>query len=222
MVGREVETGRRQPSRRARSASVVLEAHDLHAEGDRGLPALRGVSLAVRGGEIVGIAGVAGNGQRELAEALTGLRAADGGPRDVSVVELRPGDPRDAIAHGVAHVPEDRLGTGVAPSLSIASNTVLKAYRDADVSAGPFLRRSRIVQRAVDLIARYGVQAPGPEHARPRSLGRQPAEGRDRARVRGRAARARRRGADARPRRRRDRGRARAAARRGRAAASPC
>jgi general nucleoside transport system ATP-binding protein len=162
MVGRDVETGRRQPSR-GPAGEVVLEAHDLHAEGDRGLPALRGVSLAVRGGEIVGIAGVAGNGQRELAEVLTGMRTPTSGRVTVSGVELRPGDPRDAIARGVAHVPEDRLGTGVAPSLSIASNTVLKAYRGRDVSSGPFLRHSRIVQRAVDLIARYGVQAPGPE-----------------------------------------------------------
>jgi simple sugar transport system ATP-binding protein len=162
MVGREVEIGRRQPSR-GPAGAVVLEAHDLFAEGDRGLPALRGVSLAVRGGEIVGIAGVAGNGQRELAEVLTGMRAPASGRVAVSGAELRPGDPRDAIARGVAHVPEDRLGTGVAPSLSIASNTVLKAYRDPDVSAGPFLRRSRILQRAVELIARYGVQAPGPE-----------------------------------------------------------
>ena len=63
----------------------MLEAHDLHAEGDRGVPALRGVSLAVRGGEIVGVAGVAGNGQRELAEALTGMRPLTGG-RVVSAV----------------------------------------------------------------------------------------------------------------------------------------
>jgi ABC-type uncharacterized transport system ATPase subunit len=168
MVGREIETARRHP-RAGTAGTVVLEAHDLHAEGDRGLPSLRGVSLAVRGGEIVGIAGVAGNGQRELAEVLTGMRPLTAGRVTVSGQELRAGDPRDAIEHGVAHVPEDRLGTAVAPSLSIASNTVLKAYRDPDVSAGPFLRRNRIVQRAVDLIARYAVQAPGPE-ARTRDL----------------------------------------------------
>ena len=78
MVGREVETGRRQ-ERTSEIGEIVLEAHDLHAEGDRGVPALRGVSLAVRGGEIVGVAGVAGNGQRELAEALTGMRPLTGG-----------------------------------------------------------------------------------------------------------------------------------------------
>ena len=115
----------------------MLEAHDLHAEGDRGLPALNGVSLAVRGGEIVGVAGVAGNGQRELAEALTGMRGLTAGQVTVAGVQLRAGDPRDAIARGVAHVPEDRLGTGVAPSLSIASNTVLKAYRDRRLQRGP-------------------------------------------------------------------------------------
>jgi general nucleoside transport system ATP-binding protein len=162
MVGREVETARRRP-REGALGEVVLEARDLCADGDRGLPALRGVSLAVRGGEIVGVAGVAGNGQRELAEALTGMRPLSSGAVMVDGASLRAGNPRDAIAHRVAHVPEDRLGTGVAPSLSIADNTVLKAYRDADMTAGPLLRRSRILRRATDLIARYDVQAPGPE-----------------------------------------------------------
>ncbi|MDX6572949.1 MAG: ral nucleoside transport system ATP-binding protein [Gaiellales bacterium] len=162
MVGREVETGRRQ-ERTSPIGDAVLEAHDLRAEGDRGLPALNGVSLTVRAGEIVGVAGVAGNGQRELAESLTGLRPLTSGRVTVGGEALRAGDPRDAIAHGVAHVPEDRLGTGVASSLSIASNTVLKAYRDRDISAGPFLRRSRIMRRASDLIAKYSVRASGPE-----------------------------------------------------------
>ena len=162
MVGREVETGRRR-ERTTPLTNVVLKAYNLYAQGDRGLPALNGVSLEVRGGEIVGVAGVAGNGQRELAEALTGMRGLTAGQVSVAGVQLRAGDPRDAIARGVAHVPEDRLGTGVAPSLSIASNTVLKAYRDPDFSAGPFLRRSRIARRASELIARYSVSAPGPE-----------------------------------------------------------
>jgi simple sugar transport system ATP-binding protein len=162
MVGREVETGRRQ-ERTNPLTNVVLKAYNLCAQSDRGLPALNGVSLEVRGGEIVGVAGVAGNGQRELAEVLTGMRGLTAGQVSVAGVQLRAGDPRDAIARGVAHVPEDRLGTGVAPSLSIASNTVLKAYRDRDISAGPFLRRSRIARRASELIARYSVSAPGPE-----------------------------------------------------------
>ena len=78
MVGREVEPAGGSRAR-GRLGEVVLEVDDLRADGDRGLPALRDVSLDVRGGEIVGIAGVAGNGQRELAEAITGLRALTGG-----------------------------------------------------------------------------------------------------------------------------------------------
>jgi simple sugar transport system ATP-binding protein len=73
---------------------------------------------------------------------------------------LKPGDPRDAIEAGVAHVPEDRLGTGVAPSLSIAANSVLKSYRSSDVSRGPLMRGRRMLQHAYDLIDRYGIKAP--------------------------------------------------------------
>src|SRR6185503_11513045 len=72
------------------------------------------------------------------------------------------GDPRSAIAAGVAYVPEDRLGTGVAPSLSIASNLVLKSYRKPPASRGPLLRSRAIRDRAVELIKRHRIAAPGP------------------------------------------------------------
>ena len=113
-------------------------------------------------GEVLGVAGVAGNGQRELAEAVTGMRPLTAGRVRVAGRELAPGDPRSAIRAGVAHVPEDRLHTGVAPSLSIASNVVLKSYRGDDASHGPFLRLGRIRRRAGELIRRYDVKAPGP------------------------------------------------------------
>ena len=91
------------------------------ARGDRGARRSDGVSLNVRAGEILGVAGVAGNGQRELAEAITGMRPPSGrARRRVDGAPLARGDPRAAIEAGVAHVPEDRLHTGVAPSLSIA------------------------------------------------------------------------------------------------------
>jgi simple sugar transport system ATP-binding protein len=76
--------------------------------------------------------------------------------------ELRNGDPRDAIEAGVAYVPEDRLGTGVAPSLSIESNVVLKAYREPHVSRGPLLRFRRIRELAESVIERYDVRTSGP------------------------------------------------------------
>ena len=112
---------------------------------------------------MLGVAGVAGNGQRELAEAITGLRPLTAGVVTVDGRRLRGGDPREAIAAGVAHVPEDRLHTGVAPSLSIASNVVLKSYRRGGVTRGPFLLLRRIRERAVELISRYDVRGGGPQ-----------------------------------------------------------
>ena len=162
MVGRELNTyGRRTPEHAI--GEVLLEVVGLTSHGDRGAHAVADVSLAVRAGEILGVAGVAGNGQRELAEAVTGLRPLAAGTVRVDGAALRTGDPRTAITAGVAHVPEDRLHTGVAPSLSIASNVVLKSYRSNENSAGPFLRFGRIRDRAAELIHRYDVKASGPE-----------------------------------------------------------
>ncbi len=161
MVGREVDRGAaRAAHRRARATGARVD--DLWAAGDRGGEALRGVTLTVRAGEIVAIAGVAGNGQRELAETVTGMRPPDA--RDVAVGgrALRGGDAREAIRAGVAHVPEDRLHTGVAPSLSIASNVVLKSYRGRALARGPLLRLRAIRDHAVQLIQRYDVAAAAP------------------------------------------------------------
>jgi ABC-type uncharacterized transport system ATPase subunit len=131
--------------------------------GDRGGLALRSASLSVRAGEILAVAGVAGNGQRELAEAVSGLRGCSEGVIRVGGRPLRAGDPRAAIDAGVAHVPEDRLGTGLAPSLSVTSNAVLKSYRRPPVSRGPLLVLRRMRELAQSLISRYDVKTPGPE-----------------------------------------------------------
>jgi simple sugar transport system ATP-binding protein len=141
----------------------VLEVRGLWAAGDRGGDALRGVDLTVRSGEIVAIAGVAGNGQRELAETIGGMRAPIRGEILVSGRQLHGGDAREAIRAGVAHVPEDRLHTGVAPSLSIASNVVLKSYRGGAAARGPFLRLRAIRELALQLIRRYDVRGGGPD-----------------------------------------------------------
>jgi ABC-type uncharacterized transport system ATPase subunit len=162
MVGREVATARRAVAQHE-IGEAVLQVEGLEADGDRGQRALHDVSFELRAGEILAVAGVAGNGQRELAEAITGLRGRTAGTVRVSGRELRAGDPRDAIRRGVAHVPEDRLGTGVSPGLSIAANGVLKSYRDAPVSRGPLLRLAAIRQLATRAIERYDVRAPGPE-----------------------------------------------------------
>ena len=163
MVGRDVELAHRQERERPKLDRVALEVDDLWVEGDRGETAVRGISLTVRAGEIFGVAGVAGNGQRELAEGITGMRHATRGRVSVEGKPLHLGDPRAAIGASIAHVPEDRLGTGVAPGLSIALNTVLKSYRGPEMSRGPVLRRRAIRENALDLIERYDVSTPGPD-----------------------------------------------------------
>jgi simple sugar transport system ATP-binding protein len=162
MVGREVEIGRRHEDR-PEVSEVVLALDGVCADGDRGVRAVNEVSLEVRRGEIVAIAGVAGNGQRELSETIVGMRPATSGTVEVGGRRVRSGDPRSAIRAGVAYVPEDRLGTGVAPTMSIASNLVLKSYRHAPVSSGPFLRFGRIRDLALRAIDKYDVRAAGPD-----------------------------------------------------------
>jgi simple sugar transport system ATP-binding protein len=162
MVGREIDVA--PPLEHARQLPDVhtLEVDALTVSGDRGETAVHDVSFTVREGEIVGIAGVAGNGQRELAEAVSGMRDVAAGSVRVGGRRLRGGDPREAILAGVAHVPEDRLGTGLAPSLSVTSNVVIKAYRRRTFSRGPLLALRRMREKAVGIIRRYDVKTPGP------------------------------------------------------------
>ena len=162
MVGREVSLATRV-ERGLEIGEAVLEVRSLWAQGDRGGDALRGIDLTLRAGEILAIAGVAGNGQRELAETITGMRAPTRGEVVLAGRRLRGGDAREAIRAGVAHVPEDRLHTGVAPSLSIASNVVLKSYRAKHVAMGPLLKLRTIRNYAAELIRRYDVRGGGPE-----------------------------------------------------------
>jgi simple sugar transport system ATP-binding protein len=131
MVGREVlESLERAPMP---PGEVVLAVDAVEADGDKGVPALRGVTLDVRAGEILGIAAVAGNGQSELAEVITGLRPCRGRVLiDGDDVANRP--VRSSIRHGVAHVPEDRTGVGTAPNLSLTDNLIMKRYHDAPIA----------------------------------------------------------------------------------------
>ena len=162
MVGREVAEVGWTP-REEWLGDTVLKVSNVSALGDRGSPALRDVSLTLRSGEILGLAGVAGNGQRELAEVATGMRTPTQGSVTVDGKRLRPGDARAAISAHVSHVPEDRLHTGVAPSLSIASNSVLKAYRGSRFAWGPLLRLRAIRAHAAQLIRHYDVRGGTPE-----------------------------------------------------------
>ncbi|WP_426571911.1 ABC transporter ATP-binding protein [Aquihabitans sp. McL0605] len=165
MVGRDILLGRAPVARAVTSApssEVVLEVDDVRAAGDRGDAALDGISLQVRAHEILGVCGVSGNGQKELAEVIAGMRTLEGGSITIAGTPLTAADPRKAHAAGLAHIPEDRMHTGLSPSLPIEENLALTSYRRPPISTGPFLRRKVIRARATDLMERYDVRAPGP------------------------------------------------------------
>jgi ABC-type uncharacterized transport system ATPase subunit len=140
----------------------VLETQSVEALNDKGLPALRGVSLQVCSGEILGIAGVAGNGQRELAEIITGLRPVVRGTVLVRGEDFTNRPPARFIEVGVSHVPGDRLGMGLAGNLPVDDNLIMKAYRREPISSGPFLVRSAINSFARRLIQSFQIATPSP------------------------------------------------------------
>lgn len=163
MVGRSVEFSRVVRSHPADSSTTVLRLDGVSARDDRGRQALHDVSLAVGRGEILGVAGVAGNGQRELAEAISGMRAIFAGSIEVAGDPVQSGRARSAIAKGIAHIPEDRLHTGLASSHSVEDNLALKNYRTRDLSRFRLLRRKAIRAQATDLVQNYDVKTPDTE-----------------------------------------------------------
>jgi len=119
--------------------------HNLFVRGDRGNMVLNKLNLTVRAGEIVGLAGVSGNGQRELAESLTGLRQIDSGEILLDGVSLVGKSPKQIIAQGMGYVPEERNVEGIVPSMSIRENLVLK-----DIAKAPFSRLGLINNKKID------------------------------------------------------------------------
>jgi simple sugar transport system ATP-binding protein len=158
MVGREVLF--RIDKEPVTPGPVALELHDVEALGDKGLPALRGISLEIRSGEILGIAGVAGNGQRELAEVVTGLRRSTNGQVLVRGQEKTNQSPHRFIQTGVSHIPGDRLGVGLAGNLPVSDNLIMKAYRSEALASGPFLRSGPIATFARRLVSAFQIATP--------------------------------------------------------------
>ena len=160
MVGRSVllEVDK-QP---AQPGVVVLDVHDLRVEDDRGQQVVNGVSLQVRAGEIVGIAGVQGNGQTELVEALTGLRSTRGGQVLIDGADYTNAAPRKITEAGTAHVPEDRQEDGLVLSYSIADNLVLNTYYLPPFARGVARNQDAINANAERLVKEYDVRTPSP------------------------------------------------------------
>jgi general nucleoside transport system ATP-binding protein len=160
MVGREVLL--RVDKRPAQPGDVLMSVEDLHVVDDRGIPKVRGVSIEVRAGEIVGIAGVDGNGQSELIEAITGLRKIESGAVRVAGCELHEASARRMLDAGVGHIPEDRQRRGLVLEFSIAENIALHDYaRPPDAKWG-WLFPSRLIARAARLIREFDIRGGGP------------------------------------------------------------
>ena len=136
----------------------VLALRDLSVPGDRGRESVRSVNIDVHRGRVVGIAGVAGNGQRELAEAIAGLRPVSGGSVTIDGVDVTHASPLARIRAGFGFVPEDRLMMGLASNLSLKENLVLKAYRRPPISRGLLLSDREIRKRAMRLVAEYDIR----------------------------------------------------------------
>ncbi|MBI2466757.1 MAG: ABC transporter ATP-binding protein [Candidatus Rokubacteria bacterium] len=158
MVGREIHTPVRRP--RPGAGPPILEIEDLTVANDGGLTAVDRLSVAVHGGEIVGLAGVSGNGQRELAEAIFGLRPVRGGRIRVGASDVTNQSPEEVIRRRVARVPEDRTAVGLLMELSLAENLILETYRAPRFRRGPFLRPGAVAEFADHLLAAYRVRAP--------------------------------------------------------------
>jgi general nucleoside transport system ATP-binding protein len=161
MVGHELPS--EEPPAATAAGDVRLAVRDLHVRGDRGAEAVRGVSLDVHSGEIVAIAGVSGNGQRELAEAVAGLRAPTSGSIQIGDAELAGRGPARARKAGLGFVPEERMRDGVVIGFSVAENLLL-----IDNATWPYARfgflQARIGRRHCEqLVEAFDVKTPSLE-----------------------------------------------------------
>jgi ABC-type dipeptide/oligopeptide/nickel transport system ATPase component len=183
-----------------------LRLERVNAVDQRKLPALRDVTLDVRRGEIMGVAGVSGNGQRPLAQVITGLRALTSGSITLDATgDQRACHPRIASALGVAYIPEERMHDGVVKDFTVAENAILRTYTRPPLARGIFFNFGGIARRANELVKSFQVKTPTIATPIKKPVGRQRAEADHGARAFAAAARDRRRPADARRRRGRQR-----------------
>ncbi len=145
----------------ANPGEVVLRIQDLTVLDDRDLPAVEKLSLEVRAGEIVGVAGVQGNGQTELVQALTGMRKVEAGIIELDGQDVTNWNPRKITEAGVAHVPEDRQKDGLVSLFAVSKNEVLNNYYRKPFARGILINETAIDQHAARLVQEYDVRTPG-------------------------------------------------------------
>lgn len=158
MVGREVIlTVAKEP---AQPKETILKVEDLHTVDDRHVPAVRGITFEVRAGEILGIAGVQGNGQTELVEMLTGLRSATGGHIWITGTETTHASPRQVTELGTAHIPEDRQKDGLVLTYPVYENLVLCTYYKPPFAKGFMINNREVFKQAENLVHLFDIRTP--------------------------------------------------------------
>jgi simple sugar transport system ATP-binding protein len=160
MVGRDVLL--RVDKKPGEVGGVLLSVQDLHVTDDRGIEKVRGITFDVRAGEIVGIAGVDGNGQTELIDAICGLQKIESGTVTIAGRELTHASARAALDAGIGHIPEDRQRRGLVLEFSIAENIALHDYAKPPDAKWGWIFPNRMVQRARTLIREFDVRGGGP------------------------------------------------------------
>jgi simple sugar transport system ATP-binding protein len=158
MVGREVLF--RIDKKPVNAGEVVLSVENIQADNDKNLQALRGLNLNVRAGEIVGLAGVAGNGQSELAEVITGMRKCTAGRIVVQDQDITNLSVLSSIQKGVSHIPEDRTHVGSAPNLSVTDNVIMKNYNQQPIGMGWLINSLAANRFATKLKDEYEISTP--------------------------------------------------------------
>jgi simple sugar transport system ATP-binding protein len=158
MVGRDVLL--RVDKKTAKAGRAILEVNDLKVTDDRKHLTVEGVSFDVHAGEIVGVAGVQGNGQTELVEVLTGLRPPLSGKIKLLGKDITGAHPRKITELGVAHIPEDRQRDGLVLSYPVADNLVLNSYYHEPYAKGVILQEKKIVSDAKSIIRDFDVRTP--------------------------------------------------------------
>jgi general nucleoside transport system ATP-binding protein len=161
MVGRDVVLRVDKPP--AQPGETLLRVNDLSVLDDRDLPACRSVSFEVKAGEIVGLAGVDGNGQSELIDALTGLRKVQAGQIVVAGKDMTDAGARECLDLGIGHIPEDRQARGLVLDFTLAENLALHDFRKEPDSKWGWLYPRRLIQRAGGLLKEFDVRGGGPQ-----------------------------------------------------------
>jgi len=143
-----------------RPGDEIAKIIDLEALSDKGVPALRKVNLTIRSGEIVGIAGISGNGQVELAEVIVGLRKATGGKVIIDGIDVTNEDPKRIIELGVAYIPPESTRWGIIQDMRIVDNLFLKAYRYPPYSNRLVLNWKKIFEDSEKLVRKFEIITP--------------------------------------------------------------